>query len=47
MEVYTSENKKFHSHNTGNTGSQNGRSKLTEQDVINIRIRKKNGEALS
>lgn len=47
MEVYTPENKEFHTHNTGNIGSQNGRSKLTEQDVINIRTRKKNGETLS
>ena len=29
-EVYTEENKEFHKHNTANSGSQNGRSKLTE-----------------
>lgn len=29
---------------TGNEGSSNGRSKITEQDVYNIRLRKKNGE---
>ena len=31
---------------TGNEGSSNGRSKVTEQDVYNIRLRRKNGEAL-
>lgn len=44
MEVYTEENKEFHKHNTSNAGSQNGRSKITEEDVKNIRIRRKNGE---
>lgn len=43
-EVYTAENKKFHLHNTGQKGSSNGRAKLTEEDVIAIRMRKKNGE---
>ena len=43
-EVYTIENKKFHRHNTGNVGSSNGRALLTEEDVYNIRIRKKDGE---
>lgn len=46
-EVYTKENKDFHAHNTSNVGSKNGRSKLTEEDVKNIRLRKKNGEPLS
>ena len=46
-EVYTEENKEFHRHNTANSGSQNGRSKLTEQEVFNIRTRRKNGEKLS
>lgn len=46
-EVYTQENKEFHLHNTGNTGSENGRARLTETDVKNIRIRRKNGELLS
>ena len=46
-EVYTKENKDFHAHNTSNVGSKNGRSKLTEEDVKNIRLRKKNGEQLS
>ena len=45
-EVYTEENKNFHKNNTGNEGSSNGRSKITEQDVYNIRLRRKNGEAL-
>lgn len=43
-EVYTKENKEFHRHNTGQSGSQNGRALLTEEDVIAIRLRKKNGE---
>lgn len=47
MEVYTPENKSFHLHNTGNTGSQNGRARVNENDVRNIRLRRKNGEKLS
>lgn len=43
-EVYNEENKKFHLHNTGQKGSSNGRSLLTEDDVYAIRLRKKNGE---
>ena len=46
-EVYTIENRTFHSNNTGNSGSKNGRARLTEQDVYNIRLRRKNGEILS
>lgn len=46
-EVYTEENRNFHKHNSGNKGSGNGRAKLTEQDVYNIRLRRKNGETLS
>ena len=45
-EVYTPEIKEFHRHNTANKGSKNGRSRLTETDVRNIRIRRKNGEKL-
>lgn len=44
-EVYTIENKEFHKHNTGQCGSANGRAKLTEEDVLAIRLRKKNGES--
>lgn len=47
MEVYTSENKNFHAHNTSNKGSNNGRAKITEEDVKNIRLRRKNGEKLA
>ena len=43
-EVYTKENKDYHAHNTGNSGSSNGRTRLSEQDVYNIRLRRKNGE---
>lgn len=46
-EYHTLENINFHKHNTANKGSKNGRAKLSEQDVINIRTRKKNGEACS
>lgn len=46
-EVYTIENKEFHLHDTSNKGSKNGRSKLTEEEVKEIRLRKKNGEKLS
>lgn len=45
-EVYTKENKEYHLHDTANKGSQNGRSRITEEDVKNIRIRRKNGEQL-
>lgn len=45
-EVYTDENKNFHLHNTGNSGSQNGRASVTEEDVRDIRTRRKNGEKL-
>lgn len=44
MEVYTPANKAFHTHNTSNAGSKNGRAKLTETDVRNIRLRRKLGE---
>lgn len=46
-EVYTIENRTFHSNNTGNSGSKNGRARLTEQNVYDIRFRRKNGETLS
>ena len=46
MEVYTDANKEYHLHNTANKGSKNGRAKITEEDVKNIRLRRKNGEAL-
>lgn len=42
-EVYTKENKNFHKHNTGQKGSENGRSILSEKDVYNIRLSKKQG----
>lgn len=43
-EVYTKENILHHKTNTSNLGSSNGTSKLTEEDVRTIRLRKKNGE---
>lgn len=46
-EVYTPENKKFHLHNVANSGESNGRTRLSNIEVREIRIRKKNGEAAS
>lgn len=46
MEVYTPENKLYHLHNTANKGSSNGRARLTEEEVRQIRLRRKNGEQL-
>jgi hypothetical protein len=43
-EVYTEENKHFHKYNTGQKGSENGRALLNEQQVYEIRTRKKLGE---
>lgn len=45
-EVYTKENKDFHRHNTGQTGSENGRALLSEKDVYEIRSLKKQGKTL-
>ena len=45
-EVYTPENKLFHRYNVGSKGSKNPKAKFTEQDIINIRTRKKNGERI-
>ena len=44
-EVYTKENIEYHTHDTGQKGSENGRALLTEEDVIAIRLRKKQGES--
>ena len=46
MDVYTPENKLYHSHDTANKSSSNGRARLTEADVKQIRQRRKNGEQL-
>lgn len=43
-EVHTQENINFHKNNTANKGSENGTSKVTEQDVIAIRTAKKEGK---
>lgn len=45
MEVYTEENKNFHKHNTSQKGEENGRAKLNENQVKDIRKRKKQGES--
>lgn len=42
-EVFTEENKKLHS-SLGKSGTNNGRAKLTEEDVINIRQLHKDGK---
>lgn len=47
MEVYTPENKKYHLCDTANKGSKNGRARLTEEEVKDIRLRRKAGEKLS
>lgn len=44
-DIYTEENKQYHLHDTGQKGSENGRAKLEENDVIAIRMRKNNGES--
>lgn len=41
-EVFTEENKKKH-HGMTKAGSKNGRAKLTEKDVIDIRIKHQKG----
>ena len=46
MEVYSEENRLFHKNNTSNAGSENGRARLKESDVLEIRTRRKNGESL-
>ena len=43
-EVFSDENKKFHTNNTAQKGSENGRSSLTEKDVIKIRTLKREGK---
>lgn len=45
-EVYTKENKSFHLHNTGQSGEENGRAKLTAEDVKNIRKAKENKQKM-
>ena len=45
-EVYTKENIEFHKHDTANKGEANGKSKLTEEDVYNIRKMKKEGVSI-
>ena len=45
-EVYTPERIQYHKTHTGNSGSLNGRAKITETDVIDIRTRLKNNESL-
>lgn len=46
MDVYTEENKQYYLfQRNSHPGSTNGRAKLTEKDVYNIRLRKKNGES--
>ena len=45
MDVFTEENRKYYLfQRNSHKGSTNGRAKLTEEDVYQIRLRKKNGE---
>ena len=47
MDVYTEENRQYYLfQRNSHPGSSNGRSKLTEKMVIDIRTRKKNGEKM-
>ncbi len=43
-EVYTEERKIYHANHTGNSGSYNGRCKMKEEWVVDIRKRHNNGE---
>lgn len=46
MDVYTKENKDYYNfQRNSHPGSTNGRAKLNEEDVYNIRLRRKNGES--
>lgn len=47
MEVYTPENKAYYLYKRNSHSENNSHAILTEQDVINIRTRKKNGEKLA
>lgn len=44
MDVYTPENKKYHKNDTGSAGETNSRTRLTNEEVLSIRARKKAGE---
>lgn len=44
MDVYTPENKAYYKNDTGSAGETNSRTKLTNEEVANIRVRKKAGE---
>ena len=46
MDVYTEENKYFHKHNSSMKGTKNGRAKINQEEVNNIRQRRKNGEKM-
>lgn len=46
-EIYTKENKEFHKNNTANRGEKNGTSAIKDEDVIDIRTKKKKGEKKS
>lgn len=45
-EIYTEENRQYHKEHTANPGTYNGRAKLSEEDVRDIRTRYKNGESI-
>ena len=48
MDVYTEENRQYYLYQrNSHPGSKNGRAKLTEEMVIDIRTKKKNGEKLT
>lgn len=43
-EIYTEENKSYYKNDTANNGHENGMAMLNEQDVLQIRIAKKEGK---
>lgn len=45
-EVFSEKNKEYHKNDTGQSGSENGRTALTEKDVYNIRNFKKEGNRI-
>ena len=46
MDVYTEENRYFHKHNSSMKGSKNGRAKVNQEEVDNIRKRRNSGEKM-
>lgn len=45
-EIYTPERIAYHKTHTGNSGSYNGRAKISDDDVRNIRLRVRDNEPI-